>query len=105
MKSRKFEIAVSRLINNVWSVVFERLADNKVRIYEHSPTVKEGYEREDNLQNFDLIETSDSDRTVVLLELGKQEKQILEVKERLAVENPKNVFGYKDNWRKNGELF
>ena len=49
--------ATKRLITSVWTVEFEKVSDGKVKILNYSRNDSEGYEREKELPNGELIET------------------------------------------------
>lgn len=89
--------ATKRLIKSVWTVEFEKVSDGKVKILNYSRNDPEGYERETELPNGELIETENRIVTHLWLkpynafDLWVDEKN---VKEKYEVVNPQFIFSY-----------
>lgn len=92
------ELATKRLIDSVWTCVFERV-EGGVKILAYDRTIGEGYERERELPRCSLVETKDNKRTVLAIELApygdfEYWPTAETVTETLPVVNPQNVFSY-----------
>lgn len=89
--------ATKRLITSVWTVEFEKVSEGKVKILNYSRNDPEGYEREKELPNGELIETEGRIVTHLWLkpyqdfDLWVNEKNVTEIYE---VVNPKSIFSY-----------
>ena len=58
--------ATQRLIDSVWTLTY-KIIDGKVEILEHNRTDPEGYEKEGELPNFNLLEGNDREVYGVLI--------------------------------------
>ncbi|MBB4807107.1 hypothetical protein HNP38_002411 [Chryseobacterium defluvii] len=89
--------ATKRLLTSVWTVEFEKVSEGKVKILNYSRNDPEGYEREKELPNGELIETEDRVVTHLWLKPYQDfdpwvnEKNVTEIYE---VVNPKFIFSY-----------
>ena len=89
--------ATKRLITSVWTIEFEKVSDGKVKILNYSRNDPEGYEREKELPNGELIETEGRIVTHLWLkpyqdfDTWVNEKNVTEIYE---VANPKFIFSY-----------
>ncbi|MCQ4138789.1 hypothetical protein [Chryseobacterium sp. EO14] len=89
--------ATKRLITSVWTVEFEKVSEGKVKILNYSRNDSEGYEREKELLQGELIETENRIVTHLCLkpydafDRWVNEKNTTEIYE---VVNPKFIFSY-----------
>ncbi|PVV50445.1 hypothetical protein [Chryseobacterium sp. HMWF035] len=89
--------ATQRLISIIWTVEYEKVSEGKVRILSYTNTDPEGYTREKELAQCELIETED--RIVTHLWLKPYDNfdpwvNTKNVKEKYEVINPQHIFSY-----------
>lgn len=92
--------ATKRLIDSVWTVEYTKVSEGKVKILNYSRNDSEGYEREKELPQGELIETQD--RIVTHLWLKPYDAFDGWVNEENATEiyevvNPKFIFSYEQS--------
>lgn len=84
--------ATERLIVSLWTLEYEVVENGKAKILNYSKTDQEGYDREEELPQFRLIETDECIVTHILLKpFSRGEWVTTEVYE---VVNPQHVYSY-----------
>ena len=90
--------AKNRLINSVWTLKYEILSGDKIRILSYNRNDPMGYDHEHELDDHRMIE--DKDRVVHAVEVmnNKRFMSDLETNVKLyTVINPQHIFTYKEN--------
>ena len=77
--------AVKRIIDSVWTIEYQRINDDEVKIIRYSRNDTEGYENEKNLTKGHLIESDDKSRTVVSANINGVINKVI---------NPAYIFSY-----------
>lgn len=89
--------ATKRLITNVWTVEYSIISEGKVEISNYSYEDIEGYQREKELPQCELIETKNRIVTHLWLKPYKSNEWVNKdnVTEIYEVVNPQHIFSYK----------
>lgn len=88
--------ATQRLIDSVWTLEYEITPENKLRILNYSRKDEEGYRKEKELMQCELIETEKRIVVGVLLKPYEPFQWVTEenATEKYEVENPQFIFSY-----------
>lgn len=88
--------ATKRLITSVWTLEYELVEANKVKILNYSRTDQEGYAKESELPQCELIESDERTVTQVLLKPYKTGEWVNHenATEVYEVINPQYIFSY-----------
>jgi hypothetical protein len=89
--------ATTRLIDSVWTLEYQLLANGKLKIIRHCRNIKEGYDNERSLPQFALVE--DDHRYIVGIMIRNEYQPFSWVNRDncdavYMVSNPKYIFGY-----------
>lgn len=85
-------LATQRLINSVWSLVYELTEDGKVNIISHGRDNKDGYTQEGKVDQFRIRE--DKNRTALSVVFAPADPFDFNEDRELQVANPKHIFDY-----------
>lgn len=88
--------ATERLIDSVWTLEYEITPSGKLHILNYSRKDPEGYEREKELMQCNLLETDQRIVIEVLLRPYQPFEWVTveNATERYEVDNPKHIFSY-----------
>jgi hypothetical protein len=77
--------AVQRILDSVWTLAYQKLGSNKVKIISYDRHDSQGYDNEKTLPHSKVIESDDGLRTV---------KKVLINGDEFIVANPQYIFSY-----------